>query len=64
MTHTIFESFIHPSSSRIDELEHRKSLRCPPCIATVSHKNFCSGNPQLQSPCEQASIAPRRLCTV
>ena len=58
------EIFLPPSSVRTDELEHRRSLGCPPCIVVVSHKSFCLDNPQRQSPCEQASLAPPCLWTV
>ena len=52
------------SSVDKDELEHKGSLGCPPCILAVSQKSFCLGNPQRQSPCEQASAAPPCLWTV
>ena len=64
-SHTHFvEIFLPPSCVRIDELEHKRFLDCPPCIAAASHKSFCLDDPQSQSPCEQASIAPPCLWTV
>ena len=61
LTYTIF---LPPSSVRIDEFEHRRSLGCRPCIAAVSHKSFCLGNPQRQSPRAEASVARPCLWTV